>query len=112
MKMTLGRILLAALCWGVTSPDAFACVCVGSLEPPSTVMLAEQAQRELDESLAVFVGVPIALNTLTVRLRVESVWTGGLGRELGSAQCRDDRDTDGDANPHVAHRGTERLRGR
>jgi hypothetical protein len=44
--------------------------------------LTRGLKNDLDKALAVFVGEPIARNSLTLRLRVQSVWKGALGTEV------------------------------
>ena len=62
--------------------DASACTCSGSTQPPPQAELARQVRSELSDALAVFLGVPIASNALTVRLHVLAVWKGELGTEV------------------------------
>ena len=48
----------------------------------SRQMVVERLARDLKGAFAVFVGEPIAGNSLTVRLRVRHVWKGELGAEV------------------------------
>ena len=82
MKVALSRVILAGACWIAAPSDVFACVCVGSSEAPSAAQLTRELKNDLDDALAVFVGEPIARNSLTLRLRVQSVWKGELGTEV------------------------------
>jgi hypothetical protein len=76
------RILFLCVCWMLMPSDADACTCSSSFPGPSPAELTRQAKNELKEAFAVFVGQPIAMNTLMVRLRVESVWKGELGSQI------------------------------
>jgi hypothetical protein len=44
--------------------------------------LSRRLERDLKGAFAVFVGEPVARNSLNVRLRVQHVWKGELGSEL------------------------------
>jgi hypothetical protein len=77
------RVLLILVVGSIlVAPDAFACVCTGDPEQPSVSELSRRLKRDLKGALAVFVGEPIARNSLTVRLRVQHVWKGELGGEV------------------------------
>lgn len=83
MRLALGRLLLAGVCCLTAASDVLACVCGGrTSEAPSAAELRRKLRNELSNSLAVFVGEPIAGNSLTVRMRVESVWKGDVGPEV------------------------------
>lgn len=82
MTLALGRIFFTAVCCSLLAPDAFACVCTGHPEPPSAAELRQRLDKDLNGALAVFIGEPIAKNSLAVRLRVQTVWKGDLGSEV------------------------------
>jgi len=80
------RALRVLLVLGVGSilvaPDALACGCARDPEQRSAAELSGRLERDLTGALAVFVGEPVARNSLTVRLRVQHVWKGELGAEV------------------------------
>jgi hypothetical protein len=66
----------------LVAPDAFACVCAGDPEQPSVSELSRRLKNDLNDALAVFIGEPVAKNSLTIRLRVQHAWKGELGTEV------------------------------
>jgi hypothetical protein len=76
-------IALLFLAGGLVAPtDAFACVCGAGATAPAPSELTRQVQRDMDAARAVFIGEPIAGNSLALRFRVQSVWKGELGQEV------------------------------
>jgi len=76
------RLFFVALCWIALPQKAFACVCVGQPEPPTTTQVRRELKEGLGKALAVFVGEPVSMNSFTLRIRVLSVWKGDLGPEV------------------------------
>jgi hypothetical protein len=75
-------LLVVAVGSIVVAPDAFACVCVGDPEQPSVSEVSRRLRNDLNDALSVFIGQPVANNSLTIRLRVQHVWKGELGPEV------------------------------
>ena len=79
------RIVLALLVLsGITasSRDAEACLCFGSPIQKSETQLLEMVREDRDESVAVFAGKVIALDTFTVTFEVDRVWKGAVPKKL------------------------------
>lgn len=76
--------------WLAVPTDADACVCA-SVNPsgPSAAELTRQVRDQMGMARAVFIGEPVASNTLIYRFRVQAVWQGDLGPEVVMASGRE-----------------------
>jgi len=73
MRRSLLVIAIASVSWVLSTVDVHTCVCAGSPERQSAERLTRELARDLDAALAVFVGEPIAMNSLAIRFRVDSL---------------------------------------
>lgn len=79
-RVTFSRVAslvsLTGALWTGSAVAAQACICVGSPDPKGAVELTNELKSDLDAAFVVFVGEPIARNSLTIRFRVNAVWKG------------------------------------
>jgi hypothetical protein len=80
MRQVIVTVALA-LGWLAVPTDAYSCTCVSLRPGPTPAELTRQVREQLGKARAVFIGEPVASNTLTYRLRVQAVLKGGLGSE-------------------------------
>ena len=71
-------LLLVALGPGISEAG----ICFGYPEQPTPAQLKADVAAELKESVAVFTGTVTAIDQLTVRMRVDRVWKGRVGRTV------------------------------
>src|SRR5918993_2782538 len=81
MNRFLRVTLVVVACWAAAVRSVDACVCVGYSDV-SGERQKRELQSEFDSARAVFVGELVAMNSLMLRFRVQSVWKGDVGVEV------------------------------
>jgi hypothetical protein len=76
-------IIAGAILLGLLAPKGSqAGICAGYPELPTRGQLKADVASELKRSIAVFTGTVTALDQFTVRMRVDRVWKGRVGRTV------------------------------
>src|SRR6187455_2868327 len=75
--VTAGLLLM-----GLAPRTSEAGICFGYPEQPTRAQLKADVAAELKEAVAVFTGTVTALDQFTVRMRVDRIWKGRVGRTV------------------------------
>ena len=73
---------LAVIFIAFVSPEAKACACGGELGGLSAEQIRASVLQEFAESVEVFSGEVISLDTLEVKFKAETIWKGELQEEI------------------------------